>query len=39
MDADELLYLPVYDGSSLIGLLTRDEVIRHLGQRRGASDG
>lgn len=34
MDAHELLYLPVYDGNALAGLLTRDEVIRHLGQRR-----
>jgi Zn-dependent protease len=30
MDANELLYLPVYDGNRLAGLLTRDEVIRHL---------
>lgn len=30
MDANELLYLPVFDGSRLAGLLTRDEVIRHL---------
>ena len=30
MDANELLYLPVFDGSRLTGLLTRDEVIRHL---------
>jgi Zn-dependent protease len=30
MDAHELLYLPVYDGNRLAGLLTRDEVIRHL---------
>jgi CBS domain-containing protein len=30
MDANELLYLPVFDGSRLAGLLTRDEVIHHL---------
>lgn len=30
MDANELLYLPVFEGSRLIGLLTRDEVIHHL---------
>ena len=30
MDANQLLYLPVFDGSRLAGLLTRDEVIRHL---------
>jgi len=36
MDEHELLYLPVYDGGALTGLLTRDEVIRHLGKRRDA---
>ena len=30
MDANQLLQLPVFDGSQLAGLLTRDEVIRHL---------
>src|SRR5215216_5692196 len=30
MDANELLQLPVFDGSQLAGLLTRDEVIRYL---------
>lgn len=30
MDANQLLQLPVFDGSRLAGLLTRDEVIRHL---------
>ena len=30
MDANHLFYLPVFDGSRLAGLLTRDEVIRHL---------
>jgi Zn-dependent protease len=30
MDANELLQVPVFDGSQLAGLLTRDEVIRHL---------
>jgi Zn-dependent protease len=30
MDANQLFYLPVFDGSRLTGLLTRDEVIRHL---------
>jgi predicted transcriptional regulator len=30
MDANELLYLPVFDGNRLAGLLTRDEVIHHL---------
>jgi Zn-dependent protease len=30
MDANQLLYLPVFDGSKLTGLLTRDEVIHHL---------
>lgn len=39
MEENELLYLPVYDGSTLIGLLTRDEVIRHLGQRKATGDG
>jgi Zn-dependent protease len=30
MDANQLLQLPVFDGSRLTGLLTRDEVIHHL---------
>ena len=30
MDANQLLQLPVFDGSRLAGLLTRDEVIHHL---------
>ncbi len=30
MDANQLLQVPVFDGSRLAGLLTRDEVIRHL---------
>ena len=30
MDANQLLQLPVFDGGQLTGLLTRDEVIRHL---------
>jgi Zn-dependent protease len=30
MDANQLLYLPVFDGNQLTGLLTRDEVIRFL---------
>jgi Zn-dependent protease len=30
MDANQLLQLPVFDGSNLTGLLTRDEVIHHL---------
>jgi Zn-dependent protease len=30
MDANQLLHLPVFDGNRLAGLLTRDEVIRHL---------
>jgi Zn-dependent protease len=30
MDANELPQLPVFDGSRLAGLLTRDEVIHHL---------
>lgn len=33
MEANDLLYLPVFDGAKLVGLLTRDEVIRHLSQR------
>lgn len=36
MDANQLLYLPVFDGSQLKGLLTRDEVIRHLRLRAEA---
>ena len=38
MDAHELLYLPVYDNATLTGLLTRDEIIRHLGQRRAGGE-
>jgi Zn-dependent protease len=34
MDANELLYLPVFDNGNLSGLLTRDEVIHYLSQRR-----
>jgi CBS domain-containing protein len=30
MDANQLLQLPVFDGSRLAGLLTRDEVLRYL---------
>jgi Zn-dependent protease len=30
MDANQLRQLPVFDGSQLTGLLTRDEVIHHL---------
>ncbi len=30
MDANQLLQLPVFDGTRLAGLLTRDEVIHHL---------
>jgi predicted transcriptional regulator len=30
MDANALLQVPVFDGSRLAGLLTRDEVIRYL---------
>ena len=30
MDEHQLHYLPVFDGSRLLGILTRDEVIRHL---------
>ena len=36
MDANELLQVPVFDGSQLAGLLTRDEVIRHLRVRSEA---
>jgi Zn-dependent protease len=36
MDANQLLQLPVFDGSRLAGLLTRDEVIRHLRLRSEA---
>ena len=36
MDANQLLQLPVFDGSHLAGLLTRDEVIRHLRLRSEA---
>jgi CBS domain-containing protein len=36
MDANQLLQLPVFDGSQLAGLLTRDEVIRHLRLRSEA---
>lgn len=37
MDANELLYLPVFDGSGLAGLLTRDEVIHYLSLRGKAA--
>ncbi len=37
MDANELLYLPVFDGSNLSGLLTRDEVIHYLSLRGKAA--
>lgn len=30
MDSNQLVFLPVFDGSILTGLLTRDEVIHHL---------
>ena len=36
MDANQLLQLPVFDGSRLAGLLTRDEVIHHLRLRSEA---
>jgi hypothetical protein len=36
MDANQLLQVPVFDGSQLAGLLTRDEVIRHLRLRSEA---
>ena len=36
MDANQLLQLPVFDGGTLTGLLTRDEVIRHLRVRSEA---
>ena len=36
MDANQLLQVPVFDGSELAGLLTRDEVIRHLRLRSEA---
>src|SRR3954453_7476881 len=36
MDANELLQVPVFDGSQLAGLLTRDEIIRHLRVRSEA---
>ena len=36
MDANQLLQLPVFDGSRLTGLLTRDEVIHHLRLRSEA---
>jgi Zn-dependent protease len=36
MDANQLLQVPVFDGSHLAGLLTRDEVIRHLRLRSEA---
>ena len=36
MDANQLLQLPVFDGSRLVGLLTRDEVIHHLRVRSEA---
>jgi Zn-dependent protease len=36
MDANQLLQLPVFDGTQLAGLLTRDEVIRHLRLRSEA---
>jgi Zn-dependent protease len=36
MDANQLLQLPVFDGTRLTGLLTRDEVIHHLRLRSEA---
>ena len=36
MDANQLLQVPVFEGSQLAGLLTRDEVIRHLRLRSEA---
>ncbi len=33
MDSNQLVFLPVFDGSVLTGLLTRDEVIHHLRMR------
>jgi CBS domain-containing protein len=36
MDANQLLQVPVFDGTRLAGLLTRDEVIRHLRLRSEA---
>ena len=36
MDANQLRQLPVFDGSQLAGLLTRDEVIHHLRLRSEA---
>jgi CBS domain-containing protein len=30
MDANQLLHVPVFENGRLAGLLTRDEVIRHL---------
>ncbi len=36
MDANQLPQLPVFDGSRLTGLLTRDEVIHHLRLRSEA---
>jgi Zn-dependent protease len=36
MDANQLLQLPVFDGTRLAGLLTRDEVIHHLRVRSEA---
>jgi CBS domain-containing protein len=37
MDANQLLQIPVFDGTKLAGLLTRDEVIHHLRLRAETS--
>jgi Zn-dependent protease len=39
MDANQLLHLPVFDGTRLAGLLTRDEVIHHLRLRAETNAG
>jgi CBS domain-containing protein len=37
MSANDLLFLPVFEGGRLAGLLTRDEVMRYLAQHPSAA--